>query len=81
MQENCYFCQDRRAVCSASIRTDAEVTRLTDLLSAIPLKHLSLIAIMLLFACPLYGKRKDDVVTMKNGDKFKEEIKACSMES
>src|SRR3981081_4057394 len=54
----------------------AEVTTLTDLLCAIPLKRLVLIAIMLLFACPLYGKRKDDVVTMKNGDKFTGEIKA-----
>src|SRR3979409_528432 len=41
----------------------AEVTTPTDLLCAIPLKRLVLIAIMLLFACPSYGKRKDDVVT------------------
>jgi hypothetical protein len=75
MQENCYFCQDRLAVCSASIRTSAEVTTLTDLLSAIPVNCLPLIAIMSLFACPLYGKRKDDVVTMKNGDKFTGGIK------
>lgn len=48
---------------------------LTDRLCTIRLKSYVLIAIMLLFACPLYGKRKDDVVTMKNGDKFTGEIK------
>jgi putative salt-induced outer membrane protein YdiY len=31
---------------------------------------------MLLFAFPLFGKRKDDVVIMTNGDKFTGEIKA-----
>jgi len=30
---------------------------------------------LLLVACPLFGKRKDDVVVMKNGDKFTGEIK------
>ena len=58
MQENCYFCQDRRDVCSASIRTSAEVTTLTDLLSAILVKRLPLIAIMLLFAAPCTESEK-----------------------
>jgi putative salt-induced outer membrane protein YdiY len=35
----------------------------------------TLIAFLLLFACPLFCKRKDDVVLMKNGDKFTGEIK------
>jgi putative salt-induced outer membrane protein YdiY len=34
-----------------------------------------LIALLLLSACPLFGKRKDDVVVMQNGDKFTGEIK------
>src|SRR5579863_5505164 len=34
-----------------------------------------LISLVLVIACPLFGKRKDDVVTMKNGDKFTGEIK------
>jgi putative salt-induced outer membrane protein YdiY len=51
------------------------VTTLMDLLITIPLKRFSLVAIMLLCASPLYGKRNDDVVTMKNGDKFTGEIK------
>src|SRR3954454_12368977 len=54
----------------------AEVTTQTDLLSSMPLKRLMLVAIIVLLACPLYGKRKDDTVTMKNGDKFTGEIKA-----
>ena len=63
-------------LCSAFAQEGAEVTTLTNVLSAIPLKHFVLIAIILLFACPLYAKRKDDIVTMKNGDKFTGEIKA-----
>ncbi|MFZ1009241.1 MAG: DUF481 domain-containing protein [Candidatus Sulfotelmatobacter sp.] len=43
---------------------------------AIPFQHVALVAMMLLFACPLFGKRKDDVVTMENGDRFTGEIKA-----
>jgi putative salt-induced outer membrane protein YdiY len=34
-----------------------------------------LVLLVLLVACPLFGKRKDDVVVMKNGDKFTGEIK------
>src|ERR1700716_1417644 len=34
-----------------------------------------LIAFLLLFAYPLFAKSKDDVVVMKNGDKFTGEIK------
>ena len=49
---------------------------LTDCLCAIRRKSCVLIATMLLLASPLYGKRKDDVVTMKNGDKFTGEVKA-----
>ena len=33
------------------------------------------ITIFLFVACPAFGKRKDDVVVMKNGDKFTGEIK------
>lgn len=40
------------------------------------LKSSALIALLLLCTCPLFGKRKDDVVIMKNGDKFTGEIKA-----
>jgi putative salt-induced outer membrane protein YdiY len=40
------------------------------------LKCTALTALVLLLACPLFGKRKDDVVTMENGDKFTGEIKA-----
>jgi putative salt-induced outer membrane protein YdiY len=36
---------------------------------------LVLLLLLLLVACPLFGKRKDDVVVMKNGDKFTGEIK------
>jgi putative salt-induced outer membrane protein YdiY len=32
-------------------------------------------ALLLLLVCPLFAKRKDDVVVMKNGDKFTGEIK------
>lgn len=35
----------------------------------------ALITLLLLLACPLFGKRKDDVAVMKNGDKFTGEIK------
>src|SRR4029077_17267071 len=38
-------------------------------------RHAVLLALLLL-ACTAVGKRKDDVVTMKNGDKFTGEIKA-----
>ena len=49
---------------------------LTDRLCAMRRKSCVLIATMLLLVSPLYGKRKDDAVTMKNGDKFTGEIKA-----
>ena len=52
------------------------MTQLLRSLSCILLRHTALIAIMLLCASPLFGKRKDDVVIMKNGDKFTGEIKA-----
>jgi putative salt-induced outer membrane protein YdiY len=40
------------------------------------LRRTVLIALLLLSACLLFGKRKDDVVVMKNGDKFTGEIKS-----
>jgi putative salt-induced outer membrane protein YdiY len=43
--------------------------------STVPLRRTALIALLLLSACPLFGKRKDDVVVMNNGDKFTGEIK------
>ena len=43
--------------------------------STVPLRRTALLALLLLFACPLFGKRKDDVVVMNNGDKFTGEIK------
>jgi putative salt-induced outer membrane protein YdiY len=36
----------------------------------------ALLALLLLFASPLFAKSKDDVVVMKNGDKFTGEIKS-----
>jgi len=36
----------------------------------------ALLTILLFVACPLFGKRKDDVVIMKNGDKMTGEIKS-----
>jgi putative salt-induced outer membrane protein YdiY len=44
--------------------------------SPVLLRCTALIALLLLFACPLFGKRKDDVVVMKNGDRFTGEIKS-----
>ena len=52
------------------------MTTLAELLRTILFKRHALIALMLLFACPLFGKRKDDVVIMTNGDKFTGEIKS-----
>ena len=52
------------------------MTTLAELLCAALFKRHTLIVLMLLFACPLFGKRKDDVVIMTNGDKFTGEIKA-----
>ncbi len=45
--------------------------------SSIPIRfrRMALIALLLSIACPLFAKRKDDVVVMKNGDKFTGEIK------
>jgi len=39
-------------------------------------KHAALIAFFLLSVCPVFAKRKDDVVVMTNGDKFTGEIKS-----
>jgi hypothetical protein len=39
-------------------------------------KHAAALALVLLLASPAFGKRKDDVVIMKNGDKFTGETKA-----
>src|SRR5438270_5793088 len=41
-----------------------------------PLRTVLLVIITISVTSPLYGKRKDDVVIMKNGDKFTGEIKA-----
>lgn len=49
---------------------------LAELLSTILFKRHALIALLLLCACPLFGKRKDDVVVMTNGDTFTGEIKS-----
>src|SRR6476646_1807379 len=38
-------------------------------------KRVMLITVLLLTASPLFAKRKDDVVSMKNGDTFTGEIK------
>jgi putative salt-induced outer membrane protein YdiY len=38
-------------------------------------KRTALLVLVLLFASPSFGKRKDDVVVMRNGDKFTGEIK------
>jgi putative salt-induced outer membrane protein YdiY len=52
------------------------VTSLPKLLCPILLKCCTLAALVSLLACPLFGKRKDDVVVMTNGDKFTGEIKS-----
>ena len=52
------------------------MSTLPELLCTTRLKCRTLIALILLFTCPLFGKRKDDVVIMTNGDKFTGEIKA-----
>ena len=44
-------------------------------LAYVHLRCATLIALLLLVACPMFAKRKDDVVVMKNGDKFTGEIK------
>jgi putative salt-induced outer membrane protein YdiY len=56
-------------------KEDAAVVEIT--LFSIPVlpRRAGLIVLLLLVACPLFGKRKDDVVVMKNGDKFTGEIK------
>ena len=45
------------------------------LLRSVLLKYAAVAALVLIVACPSFGKRKDDVVIMKNGDKFTGEIK------
>src|SRR6266404_6890268 len=40
------------------------------------LKYVAPLALVVLWTCSSFGKRKDDVVIMKNGDKFTGEIKA-----
>jgi len=60
----------------AVLQEGAEVIKLPELSVAIVLKHTVVISLLLLFTCPLFAKRKDDVVIMKNGDKFTGEIKA-----
>lgn len=40
------------------------------------LRPAALILILMVLACPAFGKRKDDVVVMKNGDRFTGEIKS-----
>lgn len=40
------------------------------------LRHAASLALLLLLAHPSFGKRKDDVVIMENGDKFTGDIKA-----
>ena len=52
------------------------MTKLSRSSAAVVLKSAAAIALVLLLACPLFAKRKDDVVTMKNGDRFTGEIKA-----
>jgi putative salt-induced outer membrane protein YdiY len=39
-------------------------------------RHALVVLMLLLCACPLFGKRKDDVIIMTNGDKFTGEIKS-----
>lgn len=50
--------------------------QIIELSRTILLKRTAVITIVLLSVCPLFGKRKDDVVIMKNGDRFTGEIKA-----
>src|SRR5947209_11233129 len=62
-----------------SLSTGQEGTQVMKILgfsAPVLLKCIALIAVLVVFACPLFGKRNDDVVIMKNGDKFTGEIKA-----
>lgn len=68
--------RDLKPKCAALwFQGDAAVVEIT--LSSIPalLRRAGLVGLLVLVACPLFGKRKDDVVVMKNGDKFTGEIK------
>ena len=56
-------------------KEDAAVAEMTVLSVPVLLRRAGLLVLLLLVACPLFGKRKDDVVVMKNGDKFTGEIK------
>jgi len=61
-----------------SLSTGQEGTQVMKILgfsAPVLLKCIALIAVLVVFACPLFGKRKDDVVIMKNGDTFTGEIK------
>ena len=49
--------------------------RLSARTSPLLFRVVAVVALALSFACPVFGKRKDDVVGMKNGDKFSGEIK------
>jgi putative salt-induced outer membrane protein YdiY len=56
-------------------KENAAVVEITLFSIPVLLRHAGLVLLLLLVACPLFGKRKDDVVVMKNGDKFTGEIK------
>jgi putative salt-induced outer membrane protein YdiY len=58
------------------LRGGAVAMRIPLLLTPDLLRRTVLIAFLLILASPLFGKRKDDVVVMKNGDKFTGEIKS-----
>ncbi len=52
------------------------MTTLAELLCTALFKRRTLVALTLLVTCPLFAKRRDDVVIMTNGDKFTGEIKS-----
>src|SRR5207245_10302724 len=59
---------------TAAPREDA-IPMTTPLFSNASLRYSLLTALLFLSPCPLFAKSKDDVVVMKNGDKFTGEIK------
>lgn len=61
---------------SAGAQEGLEVMEKLGCAGFIVLKYVAPLALVVLWTCSSFGKRKDDVVIMKNGDKFTGEIKA-----
>jgi putative salt-induced outer membrane protein YdiY len=61
---------------AAGAQEGLEVIEKLGCVGSTALKRVVPLALVVLWACSSFGKRKDDVVIMKNGDKFTGEIKA-----